>query len=691
MLTGVISERYSSTKDASIQTISEFDAAYQYQEEKNLRRMRRAWRRYFPVDFGKWTPEQKQQMEEEYRSIAQFDIVGPKTDILTGSMIADLPDPSWSPVVGQKTILTEAIAKKFHEDKELGNYDDTLMKLFRNGIVHSGDVMICEEYGGNSHEPRIALKIVAPGRLIWEPYWETDNDRDAMVAFMYEYKTPDKIINKYNFASEEIKRELDRYRKDKSNYPSNDSAKESPYHGRSGDELMVIEKHFIEHIKTTRLIGRIQDTEEFIPFPINKNRPYLEAFAEMNNIDWTTVYEDTYQDKVHKVTTVIKELVKAEVQINKKSKIQTYGLPYYHFTMLRNMGQDMGIPEAMAGVEDTINKRESMITELIGKANGGSDLVNEKLFKGDRKKFAEWNKNKNKPGHSELVDLDSVKNPLYKIAQNQFPSALVDQINRMYEKTLPIVSRVSDALSSISDPNDSGILYERKYQTNLIANTLTNRAMRQVINNIAEGYFYQFQITYDGYEQNIELDGGRKITLNREDGGKVYNSVKSIPRCRVVITENKKSAIYQMRWRSVWAETLEKIDPNIAQPYYMLALKNFFETIEMTDDDKEMTKAMGELMMVSARLSVVSNITSQQTNIQNNTLMSAQIDMQLQMLFNQMQSQLAQEQQQQIPYEESVSTSANYPQGEPINQSPVEAESYSMAQTQPGQAGALAV
>jgi hypothetical protein len=689
MNTGIISARSNSAKDICSNVINEFEMAYNYQKVKNLDRLDKAWRRYFPVDFGKWDGL-KDQMQEEYRSIAQFDIVGPKTDILVGSMIADLPDPSWSPVVGQKTILTEAIAKVFHEDKEIGNFDDTLMKTFRNGAVQCGDVMMCESF--ESGEPRITIKLLNSRRVIWEPYWETEDDRDASVVFYYQFMTPDKIMKQYSFATDEIKRELENYRKDKSNYPQNDANKETPYyHGRNGDEFMVIDKHYVENIKTTRLVGRAYDSEEFIPFPINKSREYLELFAELNGIDWTTVYEDIYQDKVHKVSTVIRELIKAEVQIDKKSSVQTHGLPIYHFTFFRHEGQDMGIPEAMAGVEDTINKRESLVTELISKANGGSDLVNEKMFNGDQRKFDKWNKNKNKPGHSEPVDLDAVKNPMYKIAQNQYPSSVVDQIDRMYERVLPIVSRVSDALSSISDPNDSGILFERKYQTNLIANTLSNRAMRQFINNIAEGYFYQFQITYDGYEKKVGLDGGKSITLNRESGGKIYNSVKSIPRCSVVIVENKKSATHQMRWRSVWAEMLQTIDPNVAQPYYMMALKNFFETIEMTDNDKEISKAMGELMMVSARLSVVSNITGLQTKIQGDTLQSAQIDMQMQMIFNQIQAQMAAEQQQQVQYQEEATTQINYPQGNiNMNQSPIEAESGSTAQIPPAETGVLA-
>lgn len=679
----IIKSRYNSTQDAGIVTLAEFDRAYQFQKNANLDRLKKAWRRYFPIDNGKWDEDALKVMAEEYRQPTQFDVTGPKVDTLAGSLISDLPDPTWTPVLGQKSLLTEAIAETWHRDKESCNWDYVLLHAFKGGLIQSSDVEIYETY--KDHTPKIAIRLIQPGRLIWEPYWDTEDDRNATVAYLYAYMTPDKILQKYKKSSYEIESELQRYREDKSNYPMSNETKDPQFHIKVGDEFQIIEKHYVESIRTTRLIGRIRGSDEFIPFPINKSRQYIEAFAVMNNIDWETVFEDAYEDKVHKVTTVIRELTKAEIQIGEKSNIQTMGLPFYHFTTMRHNGQDMGIPEAMAGVEDTINKRESLITELIGKANGGSALVNEKLFHGDKQKYATWQKNKNKPGHTELVDLDGVRTALYNIAQNQYPSAVVDQINRMYDKVLPIVSRVSSALSSVSEGSDSGILFERKFQTNMIANTLMNRAMRQFINNLAEGYFYQWQITYDKVEQDIPFRNGKKVTLNKEVDGKVYNSVKSVPRCRVVIVENKKSETYQMRWRSVWAEMLQTINPQVALPYYMLAMKNFFDTIDMTDEDKAQSQVIGEMMMMIARMDTVSKLTGHQAQAQNNTLQSAQIEMQLNSIMSQMN---AQSMPAPISHEAEPTQQINYPQGNNINQSQVEAESEG-AQIPPAMTGVL--
>jgi hypothetical protein len=253
-----------------------------------------------------------------------------------------------------------------------------------------------------------------------------------------------------------------------------------------------------------------------------------------------------------------------------------------------------------------------------------------------------------------------------------------------------LVSRVSDALSSISDTGDAGILFERKFQTNMIANTLMNRNMRQFINNVAESYFYQWQITYADQEKEVTFrDNKTSITLNKNVGDLVYNSVRNVPRCRVVISENTKSQTYQMRWRSVWAEILPTINPDKLPAHYAFAIDKFFETMPLNDDDKGTLKTLNELMMMIARLELVSKATGAQTQSQNNTMQGLQIDMQIQQIMSQMSQQFQQQKptshteaapQQQIQYPEPPASN-----GPPINPQPEAASETS--QTTPAMTG----
>lgn len=673
----------SSISEASSTVISEFDNAYKVQK-KDFDDGVKAWRRYFPVDYGKWDQEALKILQEEFRHPVQFDVAGPKVDTLAGSLVSDLPDPTWVPVVGVKNILTEAVAECYYTDKDLYNYDDVFLKVFRDGLVHCGDLEVYEDY--KYHTPRVAVGRVLYGFLVWEPYWLSDDDRDAECCYRVAYMTPDKLVRKYQHATDEILREARDYKKDRSNYPSNIKENQLKYQGKVGDEFQVIEKHYLEFVKTTRLMGRQEGSSQWVPFPINKDRAYLEAFGDVNKIDWTTVVEDTYDDRISYVSTVIRELSGAEIQLEKKGRVQVNGLPFHHFAAARFGGRNMGIVASIEGVEDTINKRESLITELISKANGGSTLVEEQLFPNPKQR-QEWIKKKNKPGHAEFVPLANVKNPMVHMAQNQYPSAVIDQINRMYDKVLPMVSRVSDALSSISDTKDSGVLFERKFQVNMIANTLMNRNMRQFINNVAESYFYQWQITYSGAEREVSFrDGKTNITLNKRAGGMIYNDVRNVPRCRITIAETTKSQTYQMRWRSVWSEMLQSINPQIAPAHYMLALKNFFDTVQTNDEDKEQVKVLNELMMMIARLEMVQKATGFQTGTQSNTLQGLQIDMQIQQLMSQLNSQFQGQAQPPVSHTMPASNEIQYPEqgpatpepgqgSEDMNPSPIEAES----------------
>jgi archaeosine-15-forming tRNA-guanine transglycosylase len=612
-----------------------------------LDRALKNWRHYFAADSGQWDEHDKKILRSEFRHAAQFDVISPKVDALAGALLADLPDTSWTPVEGEPSIVTEAIAESYYSDKELYNYEDVIIKVLRDGLVHAGDayLYVDRKYGTK----RIALGRELPGFLVWDPYWFTDDDRDAEVVYRIRYLNPAKIIQIYEHKSEEIMRAYRDMRKERQ-YPfgGNGDSERRSFQSKVGDEFRVIEKHYLEIVKGNRLIGRREGSLQWIPFPINKDREYLTMFAELNKIDWDTVTESPYEDRVHYFTAVCSDLPKVALACGEKSEIQVNGLPFYHFTVKRFGGQDMGVVESIIDLQQTINKRESLVTEMLSKAQGGSTLVNQNLFP-DEAKRQEWVKNKNKQGHAEFVDLDGVKTPYAHMSASNYPNAVVDQINRMYTQVLPLISRASDALSSITESGDSGILFERKFQLNLIANTLQNRAIRQFMNNIGEGYFYQWQNTYADVERTVTFRAsGEKIILNqRGAGGLIYNSVTSTPRCRVVVTENAKSQTYRMRWRTVWAEMLQSIDPNLAPGHYAIILNNFMSTLDLTEDDKAMLRLANEMLMVNARMTQMKNITGLQAGIQGDTLQSAQFDMQLQQLL--MQKQGMEQPQQQAP------------------------------------------
>jgi L-rhamnose mutarotase len=673
-----------SSKEACSFIVSEFERAREVQRS-DFNDAETAFKRYFPVDFGKFTKDELDIFKEEGRTPIQIDIAPYKVDTLVGSIVSDLPDVSWVPVKGDKNILTEAVAFKYYSDKDMYNYDDTFNKVIRNGFVHAGDMVIVEDwkYG----EPGIRFDSILNGFIVWDPYWMTDDDRDAEVYWRYAHMNPVKLKTKYGNIYGELEKAIEDYKKDRVRFINNPTEEKKDYRlGKVGDEFQVIEKHWLKEIRTKRLMGTRYDNDRaWIPFPINKDREYLNAFAEANNIDWSSVQETIYNDRIEYYSVVVRELNICVIE-EKKSPIQVNGLSAHHFTARRYMGRNMGIMKSIADIEDMIIKRENLATDRLSMASNGG-LINENLFQTE-KKWKEFSKNKNRVGKYTRVPLDDVKNVVAQVVDNTMNFDLEKQIERALHEYMPLVSRVSEALSSMSDSNEPGILFERKFQTNMIANTLLNKNIRQFLNNVCESYFYQYQITYDGPPVQVNQRGGNgtAVTLNKMVGGVKYNWVKDTPRCRVVMTENTKSATYQMRWRSIWAEMLNAIDlqkaGRAAVPYYLMTLKNLFDTIEMREEDKDAKKLFDNMVDMISRLNAVAEATKLQTEIGGSTLQSAQIDVQLQNIMQQMQAM--QQPVQPISHEQIESTPVNYD----INpQQPAEAEP--VVATPPASTGAM--
>jgi len=638
----VIKSITSSSREVATIALSEFDRA---REVHNIDMIAgdRAWRRYFPVEFGKWDPDALKILTDEGRQPVQIDIASNRIETLVGSIIADMPDPTWIPVQGEKSLLTEAIAMKYHSDKDMFNYDDVIMKVIRDGFVHSGDLVVTEDW--RFDQPGIRFERSLHGLLIWDPYWITDDDRDAEIYWKVAHLNPTRLKNKYGATCPELEEAIYEYKKDKSKYTNNPvEDKKDTTLGKVGDEFQVVEKHYLKEIKTKRLIGRKTDDNSWIPFPIKKEQAYLEAFADINGIDWETVEEVTYQDRIEYVTTVIRQLGMC-VQEDEKGKIQVNGLSAHHFTSRRHMGRNMGVLESIADVEDLINKSESLAGDHIAMAAGGGLLVNENLFP-DEEKFKKFKREKSRSGYAEKVPLDEVQKVFEHVTDGVSNVEIEKRIQRAMTQYLPLVSMVSESLMSMSASNEPGILFERKYQANMVANTISNRNVRQFLNNLAESYFYQYQITYDGIQIPVNERGGNKVAvvLNQKKNGQVLNWVGDTPRCRVVMAENTKSATYQTRWRSIWAEAVDSLSKTVQAaggitiPYLLMAIKNLFGTIEVKEEDKDTVKVFDDMTMMIARLRLVAEASTNQTKIGQDNLANAQVDMQLQQIMQQLNS-----------------------------------------------------
>lgn len=600
--------------------------------QTDLTRAFEIWDAYYAVNGRQWDSKKREDLRQEDRHAWQFDVLGPKLETLAGSLAAEIPDLDWIPVEGERTESTEAVREQYYADKEHFNYNTSLLYTIRDGCVHSG---WCQMLESNKYSPTGGIKLerCRPGYIIPDPYWVTDDDRDLECLYKIGYFWPEQLKKIYKKKAKELdsiiedrKRFGQRYISDLSTDKRDDRQRE--YKSEVGDQIRVIEKYYLEEIIGERLIGLKKDTEQYISFPFSQDRNFLASFGEANGVDWTNVNPVEYREKKQRICTVT-DLEPDLILEEGETREQVNGLSFFHFTCMRYNGHDKGIGEAILDAQRVINEKESYLLEYMAKAGGGAELWNEEMFKNEEQK-KRFRKNKNKFGHVEFVDLDAVRTARVDVNPAQVPSAVFAEIQRMYQQTLPMVSRVSDAMSAVSSSEDSGVLFERKYQINRIANVLLDKYVMQLVNNIGEAYYYQFQITHGDLQKDIKKRTGGVITINKKEviAGQemIVNSVSELPRSKVVVTESKNNPVYQLRKKAEIEAILRSIPPTDTLRLQG-ALSMYFDNMSMSDDARAMQETINELEMKKAMLQYATEISTMETQLKQNKVVGQQLTM----------------------------------------------------------------
>ena len=591
-----------------------------YREREDARRVMRdsfyrgleSWRYYFAKQGDQWPEKELAMLREEDRVPYQYNILTPKIKTMAGAIIMDLPDIDWIPLEGERTTGTEAIKDSYFADKEITNWEFALIQLVIAGLVHNGWVEMVET---KKYHPlgNIGLEYIREGSLIPDPYWKTRNDRDLKCAWKNTYFTAAGLAFKYQKTSDKIREAILRKKLHGKDTPPDRMRymydEREVFKGKVGDEYEVIEYMWIEILKKERLVGRRTGETEFIAFPCTEDQAYLQKFGETNNIDWTTVNPEPYDDIISHKTAVAPGLDPTLILHDAKTRVQVKGLPIFHFTTDRYKGEDKGLAETIMDTQTNLNKRINRVTDLISKAGGGSRIMNEMLFTNPTQK-EEWRKNSNKAGWNHWADLDSVKTPMVEVGASQYPGTIFSQIELLFDQLLPVVSGVSDAWSAQSASQESGILFERKVQMNKIGTLIMDKQVKQLLNNIGEAYMYQWPITYGDMPREISTKGGKgKIVLNeRLPDGSIRNGVDYTPRTRAIVTESLKTPTRQMQDRAIAIEMLRSINPQTNPLSYQNYMEMMLNSMSHREEDMEQYKLDSEIEKATARTALIAQI-----------------------------------------------------------------------------------
>lgn len=641
----IITPHYDNVRSSDHELMVKIQAEYQRAydaDARNRERSYRNWRAYVAIDGGQWPEEDLAVLKAEERNAVQFNIIGQKVDTLAASLAAEDYDLDWKPIKGVRNSLTESVKNAYYADKELCNYASSVGLVTRDGMVQKGVLKMKES---SDHDPllNVDFQRMMPGHVIFDPHWITDDDADCMKAWEMFHLPADRISSHYGINSsliDQAVRQSKKYGNDYTEYDPDFS--EQLQLGIRSNLYRVIEYHWMEHIKTKRLVGKVLGTKNFMPFPITTDHNALNNYMLINNIDPFSIKETPYTDKIHKYAAICPELTNKVLE-HGVSRIQPKRLPYFQFTANRGLGKDKGIVDDMFDIQDTINRRESKLTDMIETSQGGGKLVNRDLFRSptDRERFKKF---ANDPKYIEFVDGEELtkEKAIHYLNANQYPAQIINQLERMYD-VVDRISKVPAAMEATSEStNESGVLFNRKLQVaRLSSATILSRAKKLRV-DMATAYYWQYQLTYNGPEREFSTQDGKYKTILNERifdpvTAKRYikNRPNMIPRVVVIASEAKNSPNQMLADQAMYSELYQmsaQSNPDYAGIFY----EQLLSSMPLSDEVKARVEEISVLHKIRDRKKILAELSNFDATEKQSMLMSVQASTQLGQILGQM-------------------------------------------------------
>lgn len=610
-------------------------------QQKDIDRAYRNWGVYSGVESKQWDPDDVKKLSDQDRQAAQFNISTPKVDTLTGSLIAEKWDVDFKPAEGNRTSLTEAPLETYYSDKELCNYQKHIADVIKDGLVISGDL---EMTFSRKFSPmgNICFRRCQPGFLVRDPHWRSDDDSECEKAWQIFHLSALTIHRLWpHIKSPLIESALQHERKYGDEYMNtSDNFNDQLSYETKGNLYRVIKYHWMETLSTTRIMGQKMNSNRWYNFPITKNKDILKEFMFRNKINPESMIPHNYEDKIHYVAIICPQITNTQLLAKGVSKIQCKRLPFFHFTVDRSFGKDKGIIDDVIDLQRTINKRESKITDMISTATGGGKIVNWDLFKKpeERTKFLDHGNDPNYIGWGDGDEMTKDRAMIY-LNSNQFPSTLVDQLQRMYD-VVNVISKVPAAMAAMTEgANESGILYERKLQIAQLGTLILDRRVEHFYKTVMEAYLEQWPLAYKGLSREFSTrDGKHKIVLNKkvfnEAEGRYYiqNRPEEIPRCSVIITKAVNSPTNAMRKQAFLSELYNLATKANQVDDAEFLWEKILDTADWSDEDKAEFEELKLMKKIKRYKRMEADISNLDASSKQAMLISMQSVLQMQQL-----------------------------------------------------------
>jgi len=517
-------------------------------------------------------------------------------------------------------------------DKELMDWEASYMELTRHGLVYQGveEMFVSDRYSplGN-----IGFRTLLPGHYVLDPNWKSYDSRDLKRLWKTSYLTPSEISKKYGIDDSQIKAMIRLQAQVASEYEEGATDKglirfeqDTSY----GDLYRVIEYHHMEKEKN-KIRVNVNDGS-IIP---DGDDEFLKQWAEFNgvNLDEDVIEREIYEN-IYYVTTICPEISKTKPLQDKRGYLQLGRLPFFHWSSCRINGENSGIPELLRSLQQTYNKRESLVDHMISSSANGGKLIDPEIVDNDPVRMERMRENFNNPSYTDWSGpgrLASGRNYIQELPRTQMDYGIINMLNRMVDMTDMISkhSAASDARTQSSD--ESGILFARKQLQSEINQASIIKSLEFYWNQKGEAYLIAAKQLYgDVYREFVIPSENKIVEINKPimtpEGEIILNDITLLDRAKVVVDKSPMSTTMRAVERSINTELLRVIGGE--NPITRAeAVKNVMRTLDGSSSERSRREenATLELDMAKERA---------KTDILNNKYQQLQIQMGMQQMMS---------------------------------------------------------
>jgi hypothetical protein len=272
-------------------------------------------------------------------------------------------------------------------------------------------------------------------------------------------------------------------------------------------------------------------------------------------------------------------------------------LPVFHASYGRMNGKDCGLVDDLWDIQQTINKRESLIDTLIANSAAGGGVIDPELFGNDYTKLEEVKANINNPTYrtfSAPGEVASGRKHIEEFPRAQNMPIVTEEIARMWEMTnqIGMVPPVLEAISEGSEDR-AGTLYARKAQQAEMNLTIPNKTLENYWNEKGEAYMAVAKVLHAGvyvYREFKKPGSEESFAVNEEittpEGTVTVNDISKLSRHKVVVSQSPQGVTYREVQRTINSELLNKI-PAANPLSRAVAVSKVMKALDSTTEERD--------------------------------------------------------------------------------------------------------